>query len=103
MEHVNGLAEILRREVAGYVGQSPNSTAYFVENREKHLFAVVVVPDVSSQKSTIMVMARLDNGNVVIETDKTNKPLYQALLQAGVAAHRIILHYEGIVEPMVQP
>lgn len=93
MDRLIDIKTIVQHEVAEYAAESPNSTAYYVENLTDLVFAVLVVPDRNPQKSTIMVMARIEGENVVIETDKTDRPLSEALLQAGIPQGQIVLAY----------
>jgi hypothetical protein len=94
MDRVEQLMETVRHEVAEYVCLSPNATAYFVENSDQRVFAVLSVPTKDPQKTSVVIMARVIDNQVVIESDKTNKPLYEALLQAGVQREQIVLRYE---------
>ncbi len=95
MDTVDNLIQTVRREVSEYVRPSPNATAYYVENGEQHVFAVLSVPTSDPQRTSVVIMARLVDDFVVIESDKTNKPLYEALLQAGIPREQIVLLYEG--------
>jgi hypothetical protein len=100
MARVESISAVLQREVADYALGSPNSTAYYVENSQQQVYAVLVVPQESSQKSTIMIMARVVDDKVIIETDKTDHPLYEALIQAGIPQQQIVLAYAGETQPM---
>ncbi|MBX3083924.1 MAG: XisI protein [Anaerolineae bacterium] len=95
MDKVDNLLMTVQHEVADYVRSSPNATAFFVENAEQHVFAVLSVPTKDPQKTSVVVMARVIDNLVLIESDKTNKPLVEALLQAGVPREQIVLVYEG--------
>lgn len=87
------ITAIVQREVAEYAAESPNSKAYFVENPAEQVYAVLVVPDQTPQKSTIMVMARVTEDQIIILTDKTDRPLSDALVQAGIPQSQIIPAY----------
>jgi|SRR5579871_1422167 len=100
MARVESIATLLQREVADYVLGSPNSTAYYVENSQQQIYAVLVVPHENAQKSTIMILARIVQDKVIIETDKTDRPLYEALIQAGIPQQHIVLAYAGETQPM---
>jgi hypothetical protein len=95
MDRVDALLTTVQREVADYVRPSPNATAYYLENPTEQTFAVVSVPMKDPQKAAVVVMARVVDNLVLIESDKTNKPLYEALVQAGIPRSRIVLVYEG--------
>ena len=95
MDTVVDLVAILRHEIADYVRPSPNSVAYYLENAEKQVFSVVGVPADRAKRPVIMLMARVDHDNVIIEADITNKPLHVELKRAGIPADQITLAYEG--------
>src|SRR6266851_2748482 len=101
MDTVDNLIQTVRHEVAEYVRPSPNATAYYLENGEQHVFAVLSVPTSDPQRTSVVIMARLVNDLILIESDKTNKPLYEALLQAGIPREQIVLLYEGEQVPSV--
>jgi XisI protein len=95
MDRIDNFAATVQHEVAEYVRPSPNATAYYVENPEQGIFAVLSVPTDDSQRTSVVIMARVVGRLVFIETDKTNKPLFEALLQAGIPREQIVLVYEG--------
>jgi hypothetical protein len=95
MDKVDNFLTTVQHEVADYVRPSPNATAFYVENAEQHIFAVLSVPTTDSQKTSVIVMARVTDNFVLIEADKTNKPLVDALIQAGIPREQIVLVYEG--------
>jgi hypothetical protein len=95
VDRVDNLVATVRHEVAEYVRPSPNATAYFVENADQHVFAVLSIPTKDPQKASVMIIARIVDNLVLIESDKTNKPLYEALLQAGIPREYIVLVYAG--------
>ncbi len=100
MDRIDNLTAIVRREVSEYATWSSNSSAYYVENPTSQVYAVLVIPEGASQKSTIMIMARVADERVIIETDKTDRPLFEALIHAGVPQNQIVLAYTGETEPM---
>jgi hypothetical protein len=101
MDRVDNLLATVKHEVAEYVCPSPNATAYFVENLAEQIFAVLSVPTKDPQKTSVMIMVQVVDDFVLINSDKTNKPLYEALLQAGIPREHIVLVYEGEQAPTV--
>jgi XisI protein len=97
MDRIDNLVATVQREVAEYVRPSPNATAYYVENNDQRVFAVLSVPTTDSQRASVVILARVVDNLVLIEADKTNKPLFEALLQAGVPREQIVLVYNGEV------
>jgi hypothetical protein len=91
------LAEITRREVDLYVATSDTSRFYPVLDDENHNYAVVVVENDRSQEPAWLVMlARVVGDFVVIEEDRTDKPLVDALMvNGGVPRDKIVLAYRG--------
>ena len=96
----SALLQRVREQVAGYVVPSPNATMYFMEDNERHGYAAVSVPREHKNKARVVVMARVEANKVIIETDITDKPLHQALQQAGIKQQQIVLAYMGETEPM---
>jgi hypothetical protein len=95
MDRVDNLTAVVKREVAEYATVSPNATAYYVEDSRQQIFAVISVPMRNPQKATVMVMARIVGNAVIIDSDKTDHPLFEALMQAGVPREQIVLAYAG--------
>ncbi len=99
MAGLETLSAVVRREVAAYASLSPNSKAYFVVDEAGQVFAVVVVPSQNPQKATVMILARIAGTAVIIETDKMDRPLYEALTRAGIPREQIILATSGAPTP----
>jgi hypothetical protein len=95
MDKVIDLAVALRDTVRGYVRPSINSTMYLLENPDHAMFAAISVPSSRNPQSRIVVLGRVVHDKIIIETDVTDKPLYEALMQAGVPRAQIILAYQG--------
>lgn len=95
-----GLAEIVKREVKRYAVPSLNSRTYAALDDKRQVYVVLSVIDSTQPDRTIpVVMARIATDRVIIEADNTNKPLADALLQAGISRETIILAYEGEIVP----
>ncbi len=99
MDRVVDLTALVRREVADYAAESPNSTLFFLEDQPHQVFATVVVPTSPTSKTRIVVMARVEGDTVIIDADNTYRPLYEELMHNGVPAQNIILGYAGKVHP----
>lgn len=48
--------------------------------------------------SHVVVMARIEGDYVIIEADRTDKPLVERLIDAGIPREKIIEYYAG--EPL---
>jgi hypothetical protein len=103
LETVDTLEILVQREVKWYgtsSGQDVN--IYYLEEVEQKLYSVMVVPRQSyyaDKKPFIMLAARIIADKVVIYHDITDKPLFKALLEAGIPREQIILRYRGEVAP----
>lgn len=93
MDSVTSLETILRRETAAYATTSPNAIMHFIADPVQHTYAVISVPNRDKNKSRVVVMARLQLDQIVIETDITDKPLYDALVAVGVPEEQIVRAY----------
>ena len=95
MERMADLAAVLRQGVKDYVWDQDDSKAYLLENAAHHVLAVLVVPKDRPQQSLTILVARIEDDKVIIETDLTDKPLFQALEQTGVRREQIVCAYAG--------
>ncbi|MFN8421013.1 MAG: element excision factor XisI family protein [Anaerolineae bacterium] len=96
MDRVVDLEAILRHEVSEYVWDEADSKAYFMQDAAHRVYSVLLVPHENTQDSVTIIVARLTNDDrIVIDTDLTDKPLYDALIQAGVPRERIVRAYAG--------
>jgi hypothetical protein len=95
------LAEITRREVDLYAATSDTAHFYPVLDDENQNYAVVVVENDRSEDPVWLVMlARVVGDYVVIEEDRTDKPLVDALMvNGGVPRDKIVLAYRGETLP----
>ena len=95
MERIADPTGVLRQGIEDYVRDQDDSNAYWLEDIAHHLLAVLVVPKDKPQQSLTILVARIEDDMVIIETDLTDKPLFQALEQAGVPREQIVLAYAG--------
>lgn len=93
MDSVTSLEAILQQETAAYATNSPNAVMHFIADSVQHTYAVISIPNRDKNKSRVVVMARLQGDQIVIETDITDKPLHDALTAAGVADEQIVRAY----------
>ncbi len=96
-----GIIEIVREEVEKYAGETANSTLYLMFDEIRQFYAVLRVKESPErQPARAIVMARVEGEYVIVETDTTDKPLYEALEQRGIARDKIILAYAGEKLPL---
>jgi len=96
------LAAILKKAVSWYAAGGANVKTFAVSNEEQQVYAVLVVDSpIRKQEAGIVVLARLVNDKIIIEEDTTDRPLVNALIEAGIPREQIVLAYAGdsIPEP----
>ena len=94
------LKEILLEELQGYAGEGLNDFAYLTTNEAEQIYTIVDIARVRDKRlvGTVLV-ARLAGDQVVIELDRHDKLLVDALQARGVPASQIVLAYRGDVLP----
>lgn len=88
---------IIRREVAAYAKPAlTGERSYLAQSEDGKLLSVVDV-DVSqgNHSADTGLVARVTDDYVIIEHDMNDKPLVDALVQAGIPREYIILAYAG--------
>lgn len=92
---VNTLMQIVRRQVAEYavelLDQTYPAKLYYTENSDEQIYCVVAPYDQRLKKADLVLMARIVGDQVIIDIDMNDKPLSEALQQAGVPAEHITL------------
>ena len=88
------LKQILLEELEGYTGKGLNDFASLTINEEEQIYTIVDFATVRDKclVGTVLV-ARLANDQVVIELDRHDKLLVDALKARGVPESQIILAY----------
>jgi hypothetical protein len=101
MAAMTGDIEIIRQKISEYAKPSLEGDAsYLTQSADGTLFTVVDVSSLDSRHhADISLAVRLLPDFVVIEHDSNNKPLVDALLQAGIPRSQIILAYAGELVP----
>lgn len=85
--------------MAGYAGEALNGYSYLTSDTEQQVCAVVTIGEVRDKRiADAGLIARLVDDCIVIERDINDKPLVDALVQAGVPREQIFLAYLG--EPL---
>lgn len=99
MDKIADLVMTLQQEVLWYHQASSQygKTLYF-EDETTQRFLVVFIPDynaVRPQKPGVVVSAQVVDDMIVIDADNTDRPLYEALMGAGIPREKIVLAYAG--------
>ncbi len=96
MEALDTLTDTLRRAMLGYAGKGLNAYSYLTSSDDQRVFAVVTIARVRDQRIVDAgLIARIVGEKIVVECDNNNKPLVDALVQAGVPREHIVLAYAG--------
>lgn len=90
------LKDALRRVMEGYAGRALNGYSYLTSSDDRQVFAIVSVGQVRDRHIVDTgLVARLAGDRVVIERDVNDKPLVDALIEAGIPRGQIVLAYAG--------
>ena len=94
------LKHILLEELEGYTGKGLNDFAYLTTNEVEQIYTIVDIARVRDKRlvGTVLV-ARLANDQVIIELDRHDKLLVDALKARGVPESQIVLAYRGDAIP----
>jgi hypothetical protein len=99
MDRVTDLTTIVQREVAEYNhARDYKAKGFYLEDVQQQAYAIVIVPDPDHplvKKPGIIIMARVVNDKIIIDEDLTDRPLYEALVEAGIPREQIVLAYAG--------
>ena len=90
------LKQILIEELHKYTGEGLNARSYLTENEAEHLYSIIDIANIKGNRlvSTVLI-ARLQDNQIVIELDHNNKELVDALLARGVPKEQILLAYQS--------
>jgi hypothetical protein len=95
--------QIIQQVMEGYAGEGLGGYAYLTANKDKTIFTVIDISTTQGGKHEVYtsLVVRLVGQLIVIEHDDNNKPLVDALLQAGIVRKEIILAYAGEPVPAI--
>lgn len=90
------LKQIVQKVIEGYAGEGLGGCAYLTANSDNSVFTVIDISNIHRKHEVYTsLVVRLVDQNVVIEYDDNDKPLVDALVQAGIPRQQIILSYAG--------
>ncbi|HEX2620317.1 MAG TPA: element excision factor XisI family protein [Phototrophicaceae bacterium] len=90
------LKQSLLDVMKGYAGEGLNGVSYLTYDDEHNIFTVVGIATLGKERIVDNdLVVRLVGDRIVIEYDVNDKPLYEALMQAGFPREQIILAYAG--------
>lgn len=91
---------IIRDEIAKYAVDGINVQSHLTQNEDATLFAVIDLSIQGGKRfADASLIVRIEDERVIIEHDMNDKPLVDALTQAGIPRRRIILAYAGELIP----
>ena len=88
------LKETVRNVMIGYARKGLNSQSHLVQNDDKSILSVVTMVQ-GKNASFMSLLVRVLGETVIIERDQNDKPLVDALIQAGIPRSQIVLAYAG--------
>jgi hypothetical protein len=90
------LKDLVRGVVEGYAGEALNGYSYFTQSEDGLVFTVAGVGTFQGKHiAAISLFVRIVGEKIIIERDQNDKPLVDALIQAGVPRAQIVLAYAG--------
>lgn len=90
------LRETLASVMSGYAGQDLNGYSYLTRSDDGQIFTVVSVGTLREQHfAATNLVARIVKSRIVIDHDVNDRPLVDALIQAGIPRRQIVLSYAG--------
>jgi hypothetical protein len=94
------LTNTVMQAMTGYAVNGLNGYSVLTTTADQRMLTVVSVAEVHGKRIiSVSLMVRLENDMAVIDHDVNNKPLVDALVQAGVPRERIVLAYAGEAVP----
>src|SRR5690349_8384074 len=82
--------------IEGYTGEGLNGHAYLVHDSVQDIYTVISVGYIKQRRvADANLIVRLTKDKIIIERDMNDKTLIEALLQAGIPRHSIIVAYAG--------
>jgi hypothetical protein len=88
------LTDLVKEVVFGYATAGLKLRTFALSNEEQAAYAVIVVdwPE-RHRPAGVVVLTRVEGDQVIIEEDLTDRPLVEALVNAGIPRERIVLKY----------
>lgn len=95
------LTEIVKYEVDQYNEPCFNCESYAALDDEHKVYVVysTIAQQIDLDHTSIVIAAHIRGDLVIIDHDSTNRPLVDALVQAGIPREKIILAYDGEAIP----
>jgi len=96
------LTRLLIEVLEGYTGSAFNGYSYLTSSADQRHFVVTSIGTVQGKRIVNTgIVVHLSQDTIIIDRDINNKPLVDALVQAGISRTQIILAYEGEPVPEI--
>ncbi|MBX3080898.1 MAG: XisI protein [Anaerolineae bacterium] len=93
---MDSLKEIVLEAMSGYAVKGLNGFSVLTMSADHSVFTIISTATVKGKRTTTAsLIVHLDNEHIFIDHDINNKPLVDALVQAGIPRQSIILAYAG--------
>jgi hypothetical protein len=90
------ISEILDRELVRYTGRGLNAHSFLTKSDDGRTFVVTTYAKVRDRRIVQTSLAvEYDGDSIIIRQDINEKPLVDALVQAGIPREKIVLAYVG--------
>ncbi len=94
------LAEVVREVVFRYASAGLNLRTYALSNDVQQIYAVNVIDwPARHNPASVVILARVEGEQVIIEEDSTDRPLVEALIDAGIPRERIVFKHVEQTSP----
>jgi len=90
---MDSLTQTVYDVVKGYARKGLNSQSYFTHDDDNTILSVVTIT--ADNTSFVSLLVRISNSIVIVEQDRNDKAVVDALLQAGIQRESIRLVYKG--------
>ena len=87
------LEEVVADMVVSYATASLNATLYHLHDAKIGTDAVIVIPHKRANIPHVIIMTRVVDNHVIIESDRTDRPLEEALMAADIPRSQIAIAY----------
>lgn len=93
---MDNLKSVVEEVMRGYSGEGLNGYSYFMHDDARDVMSIVGKYTVHGEQLVdTSLLVRFVADRVIVERDVNNKPLVDALIQAGISREQIILGYAG--------
>lgn len=90
------LNQTLLETLKYYAGPAINGHIYLTISPDETTYTLTGIGTLQGQRFfNTVILVRIDHEHIIIERDQTDKPVVDALVQAGIPRQQIVLAYAG--------